>query len=230
MTPALARAGDPGDRGPDDAAAEDEPSISDVAAERLYRFVFIGIGAAVLLVGFIALARWATSANESAPTFGAVDIGFMQDMLDHHDQALEISDAYLSNNPNGDAAPYADEVVHFQTRDIGRMESWLAEAGLARGVPDRVAMNWMSEPSTVAEMPGMQDPARIAELAAARGAAADKLFFELMTAHHLGGVHMADYAAAHADTELIRDFAAAVSYNQGIEVVEYEGAVERLGL
>jgi uncharacterized protein (DUF305 family) len=91
-------------------------------------------------------------------------------------------------------------------------------------------MVWMSEPSTVAEMPGMQDPDEIAALAAARGPEADARFFELMTAHHLGGVHMADFAADNAATERIRDFAAAVSYNQSIEVVEYEGAVERLGL
>jgi uncharacterized protein (DUF305 family) len=228
--PVLARSGAGGGPAPDDGPADGEPSISDEAADRLYRFVFVGIGVAILVGGFFALARWATSADDPEPTFGPVDIGFMQDMLDHHDQALAISEAYLANNPDGDAAPYASEVVLFQTRDIGRMEAWLAEAGLSRGVPDRQAMTWMSEPSTVAEMPGMQDPARIAELEAARGAEADALFFELMTAHHLGGAHMADYAVEHAGTELIRDFAAAVSYNQRVEVVEYEGAVERLGL
>jgi uncharacterized protein (DUF305 family) len=110
------------------------------------------------------------------------------------------------------------------------MEEWLAEAGLERGVPDRQAMIWMSEPSTVIEMPGMQDPSDIAALAAARGPEADARFFSLMSDHHLGGVHMADFAADNATTERIRDFAAAVSYNQSIEVVEYDGAVERLGL
>jgi uncharacterized protein (DUF305 family) len=88
----------------------------------------------------------------------------------------------------------------------------------------------MGEPTPIAEMPGMQTPERIAELAAARGSAADALFFEIMSDHHLGSVHMADFAAANADTELIRTFAGKVSYNQQIEVVEYDRAVERLNL
>ena len=68
------------------------------------------------------------------------------------------------------------------------------------------------------------------ELADATGADADRLFFEIMTDHHLGGVHMADAAAANGARQEIIDFAEAVSRNQRIEVVEYEGAMRRLGL
>ena len=48
-----------------------------------------------------------------------------------------ISNTYLENNPDGDAASYARDVVLFQTRDIGRMETWLDDAGYDRGAPDR---------------------------------------------------------------------------------------------
>ena len=68
------------------------------------------------------------------------------------------------------------------------------------------------------------------ELANASGAEADRLFFEIMTDHHLGGVHMADHAAANGARREIIDFADSVSRNQRIEVVEYEGAMRRLGL
>jgi uncharacterized protein (DUF305 family) len=51
-----------------------------------------------------------------------------------------------------------------------------------------------------------------------------------MTAHHLGGAHMADYAAEFSQVEAVRQLAERTSYNQLIEVVEYERAVERLGL
>lgn len=224
---APARTGDVGrdvDRDPD--------TVSDQAAERVFRVVLIVLGLVLLVVAVAGVVAWATSSDDEQEPLGAVDIGFMQDMLDHHDQALVISEAYAEGSPDGDASPYASEVVMFQTRDIARMEQWLADGGAARGAPDRDAMSWMpmADPTPVAEMPGMQIPARIAELEAARGAEADALFFELMTAHHLGGVLMANYAAENAENEFIRDFAAGVSYNQRIEVVEYEGAVERLGL
>jgi uncharacterized protein (DUF305 family) len=210
----------------------DPDTVSDQAAERLFKLVLIVLGLVLVVVAVAGVAAWLTSSNDEQEPLGEVDIGFMQDMLDHHDQALVISEAYAEGSPDGDAAPYASEVVMFQTRDIARMEQWLADDGAVRGAPDREAMLWMpmADPTPVGEMPGMQDQARIAELEAARGSEADVLFFELMAAHHLGGVLMANYAAENAESELIRDFAAAVSYNQRIEVVEYEGAVERLGL
>lgn len=118
----------------------------------------------------------------------------------------------------------------FQTRGMGWIQDWLAEEGYSAGAPDREAMTWMNEPTAIADMPGMQTPERIRELADARGADADRLFFEIMSDHHLGGVHMADFAAANGAHEKITAFAESVSRNQRIEVVEYERAIERLGL
>lgn len=214
-----------------DESAAVEQSISDAATRRLLTGVLVAIGVAVVVGLFAAAAIWASGGDdEPEAPMNATDVGFLQDMLDHHDQALLISDIYLENNADGGAAPYAREVIMYQTRDIGWMEEWLAEEGYERGAPDRTAMEWMGEPSPVAEMTGMQTPERLQELADARGDAADVLFFEIMTDHHLGGVHMADAAAANGARQGIIEFAEAVSRNQRIEVVEYELAMERLGL
>ena len=51
-----------------------------------------------------------------------------------------------------------------------------------------------------------------------------------MTDHHFGGVHMGDHAAANGAREEITEFAESVARNQRIEVVEYQRAMERLGL
>ena len=214
-----------------DSEAPGDESMSDNAAERLLRLVLIVLATAVVTGLFAAAAIWALGADDDPPApMNAVDVGFLQDMLDHHDQALLISDLYLADQPQGDAAPYAREVIMFQTRDIGWMEEWLAEDGYARGEPDRSAMVWMDEPTPVGEMRGMQTPEQLEELADAEGTEADRLFFVMMTDHHLGGVHMADAAAANGAREEIIEFAEAVSRNQRIEVVEYQRAMERLGL
>lgn len=224
-----------GDGGRDADRAEEsavvEQSISDAATRRLLTGVLVAIGVAVVVGLFAAAAIWATGGDDEPETpMNATDVGFLQDMLDHHDQALLISDIYLEHNADGGAAPYAREVIMYQTRDIGWMEEWLAEEGYERGTADRTAMEWMGEPSPVAQMTGMQPPERLQELADARGEDADVLFFEIMTDHHLGGVHMADAAAANGAREVIVEFAESVSRNQRIEVVEYERAMERLGL
>lgn len=214
----------------DETPMADE-SLSDDAVQRLLRLVLVVLVTAVVTGLFAAAAIWAVGADDDPPTpMNAVDIGFLQDMLDHHDQALLISDLYLDDNADGDAAPYAREVIMFQTRDIGWMEDWLAEDGYARGEAGRTAMVWMDEPTPVAEMRGMQSPDRLQELADAEGTVADRLFFEIMSDHHLGGVHMADHAAANGAREEITEFAEAVSRNQRIEVIEYRQAMERLGL
>ena len=218
-----------------DASVVVEPdvdqSVSDETTERLLKGVLIAISAVIVLGLFAGAANWALQGDEEPPTpMNAVDVGFLQDMLDHHEQALLISNLYLDNQPDGPASPYANEVIMFQTRDMGWMRDWLAEEGYEPGSPDRTAMEWMNEPVPVAEMPGMQTPERLQQLADATGAEADLLWFEIMTDHHLGGVHMGDHAAANGAREEIIDFAESVSRNQRIEVVEYEGAMRRLGL
>jgi uncharacterized protein (DUF305 family) len=222
---------DDSDTGVADGEVYGDESMSDDAAERLLRLVLIVLATAVVTGLFAAAAIWALGADDEPPTpMNAVDVGFLQDMLDHHDQALLISNLYLDDQPQGDAAPYAREVIMFQTRDIGWMEDWLAEEGYSRGTPDRTAMEWMGEPTPVAAMPGMQTPERLQELADATGAEQDRLWFEIMSDHHFGGVHMGDHAAANGAREEIIEFAESVSRNQRIEVVEYQRAMERLGL
>ena len=214
-----------------DGDGDGDQTISDEATQKLLKGVIIVMAAIVVIGLFAGAAIWALDGdNEPAAPMNAVDVGFLHDMLDHHEQALLISNLYIDNNPDGDAVPYAEEIIMFQTRDMGWMRDWLADGGYTPGEPDRMAMQWMNEPVPVAEMTGMQTPERLAELADANGADADRLFFEIMTDHHLGGVHMADHAAANGARQEIIDFAESVSRNQRIEVVEYEGAVRRLGL
>jgi uncharacterized protein (DUF305 family) len=209
----------------------DDQTLSDETTNKVLKGVVIGIAVAVIIGVFAGATIWALQGDdEPPPPMNTVDVGFLQDMINHHEQALVISNLYLDGQPDGPAAPYANEVILFQERDLGWMRDWLAEEGYEEGTPDRMAMEWMNEPVPVAEMPGMQTQERLDELANATGAEADRLFFEIMTDHHLGGVHMAEHAAANGARPEVIDFAAAVARNQRIEVVEYEGAMRRLGL
>jgi uncharacterized protein (DUF305 family) len=214
----------------DDVELLEAPRVSDETIERLLRGLLAVLALAALAAAFIGAANWALAADDTEPALGAVDIGYLQDMIDHHAQAIEISEIYLADQPDGPIAPYAREVIQFQERDIVRMGAQLADIGFEQGLPDRVAMVWMGEPFPVGEMPGMQPEERLDELAAASGVEADQLFFDIMTDHHLGGVHMAEYAADFAATDTVARLAADTAYNQAIEVVEYDTARERLGL
>jgi uncharacterized protein (DUF305 family) len=205
--------------------------VSDAMLERLFRWLLIGLAAAVLAAGIAGVALWVASVNDPPPAkMNAVDVGFLQDMIVHHEQALLIANIYLDERPDSGVAPYAREVLLYQEREIEWMNDWLAEEGYDAGEPDRMAMGWMGMAMPMDQMPGMQTQERLDELDAATGEDADRLFFQIMADHHLGGIHMGDFAKANGAREEIIDFAGNVSRNRSIEIVECQAAYERLGL
>ena len=54
------------------------------------------------------------------------------------------------------------------------------------------------------QMPGMATNKQLAQLAASKGVAFDRLFLQLMLRHHEGGIEMANYAEQHAQLPQVR--------------------------
>ncbi len=73
-----------------------------------------------------------------------------------------------------------------------------------------------------AQMPGMATDAQLRELAASSGRAADELFVTLMTAHHLGGIEMAQYAVDHAGLAKVRSMAQSMITGQRGDIAEMD--------
>jgi uncharacterized protein (DUF305 family) len=186
------------------------------------------LGAALTFLGF-ALAVFLQ--RDTPPGESSVDVGFVQDMISHHEQAIELSSMESGNGSNATVRVFASEVLIFQSRELGVMDQMLHEWGYSRGDRSNQAMTWMDmAPVPVEEMPGMIPEDRVDEMRGARGAQADALFLELMAEHHVGGLHMAQYAAENADDHDVRELAATMARNQALEVNEYAQTAERLGL
>ena len=168
--------------------------------------------------------------RDQSPGTDSVDVGFVQDMISHHEQALALSQYELANGSDPTVKSFAREVLIAQSMEIGSMDRLLDQWNTGRGSPSRDAMAWMGMATPVDQMPGMATDDQLRALREATGAEADALFLELMAAHHVGGIHMAEYAAEHAGTAKARRLAAGMAYNQAIEVNEYASTAERLGL
>jgi uncharacterized protein (DUF305 family) len=82
------------------------------------------------------------------------------------------------------------------------------------------AMTWMDEPVALDRMPGLATAADIDTLRAATGAEANQTFVTLMTAHHQGGIHMAEHAVMHAGTDEVQKMAASMVKGQRGEIDE----------
>ena len=160
----------------------------------------------------------------------ATNVGFLQDMADHHEQAVRMA---LLITGKDDVSPitrsFAVDVIASQRYELGVMDAELRDAGEERGAPGREVMAWMDMGVPFDEMPGMAPQASLNELADANGTDADALFFRLMIEHHRGGIHMAEYAEEHGGND-VRDLAERIVFAQEKEIREMEQAQAQLGL
>jgi uncharacterized protein (DUF305 family) len=141
------------------------------------------------------------------------DVRFMQAMLAHHAQALEMTRLLRSRTERPDMRLLAERIDASQLDEMTFMRQWLDARG--EQVPGEHAHH------TGAPMPGMLSADEMAALAAARGPAFDRLFLESMITHHLGALEMVRelFAAAGAgqDAEIF-SFASDVDADQRIEI------------
>lgn len=164
------------------------------------------------------------------PGASSVDVGFLQDMSSHHEQAIQMSLLEMRRGNDASVKSFAEEIHYLQAYEIGAMERQLDEWGYSRQNRSPLAMTWMGDDVQVDQMPGMATTEEFDALGNVTGAAADALFVRLMQDHHRGGIAMADYAAKNAKTAFVRDIAARMARVQRLEINEMEGALGRAGL
>jgi uncharacterized protein (DUF305 family) len=160
----------------------------------------------------------------------AADVGFLQDMIAHHEQAIEMSRSTLGHDLPAGVASFVVEVVADQQYEIGVMETTLRRWGRPPNRADGTVMGWMGHAMPAAEMPGLATDDQLRELAAARGDEAASLWLTLMTTHHRGGASMATEAAERVHDGDVRALARRMARNQTIEIEEYARVRARLGL
>lgn len=127
-----------------------------------------------------------------APEHTPADTAFMQDMIVHHRQALEMAALVADRTPRDDLPVLADRITVSQEAEIEQMATWLDDRG-----EDAPAEGPGAAEGHHASMPGMATAEQLAALGGARGPAFDTLFLDLMIAHHQGAVTMVEqlYAA-----------------------------------
>lgn len=185
------------------------------------------LGAALLFFGFATAMFVGRDQSRGADS---VDVGFYQDMISHHDQALRMASLELTNGSDPVVRGFAQEVLTFQSYELGVMERTLAEWGYGRADRSETAMAWMGMPTPVDRMPGMASEDDIDALADTEGSATDAMFLELMAEHHAGGLHMSETAGREAKYDHVRELADRMTRNQSIEINEYAMTAEREGL
>jgi uncharacterized protein (DUF305 family) len=114
------------------------------------------------------------------------DVQFMQAMIDHHAQALDMTDLIASRTNREDLKLLGQRIGLSQADEIKMMQHWLEVRG------QEVTSEHAHHLPGATLMPGMLTPEEMNRLEAAKGAAFDRLFLEGMIKHHIGALLMVD--------------------------------------
>ena len=164
------------------------------------------------------------------PPRSQADIDFMQGMIMHHAQAVEMTALIPSHTDNKDLRLLGARISSSQSDEIGFMKRWLA----ARGEPTSMSMPGMPDMDRNGRpmplMPGMLTPAQMDALRKAHGAEFDRLFLEGMIQHHNGAltmVHDLFNTAGAGQAGDLFDFATDVDTGQRAEIRIMQAMLEK---
>ena len=161
------------------------------------------------------------STRPTLPPRSQADVEFMQGMIMHHSQAVEMTALIASHTENKDIRSLGAKISSSQSDEIRFMQRWLAARGepLSMAMPGMPDMDLSGKP--MAPMPGMLTPEQMEALRKAKGAEFDHLLLTGMFQHHNGALVMVkdlfDTAGAGQDADIF-NFATDADNTQRAEI------------
>lgn len=164
--------------------------------------------------------------GHEAPTGREGDIYFAQMMIPHHQQALEMSEIALAKDTSPAVAELAREIRREQDPEIVLMRAWLAEWG-AEELPHSGGPGEQPDDGHDHDMPGMATGEQMVALAEGSGRDFERMWLELMIAHHEGAIEMAEQVEGTTEDPEVRALAVAITEAQREEIDRMQGLLDR---
>jgi uncharacterized protein (DUF305 family) len=155
----------------------------------------------------------------SAGTVNDADVTFAQNMIPHHRQAVEMGTMAAEKASDPEIKQLAAQIKAAQDPEIATLTGWLS----AWGKP--------TAPATGHEgmsMPGMMSDAEMNQLKAASGTDFDRMFAQMMIAHHNGAIQMAKDEQAKGANTAAKGLAATIERTQSAEIAQLQKILDRL--
>jgi uncharacterized protein (DUF305 family) len=170
------------------------------------------------------------STKGALPPRSQADVEFMQGMIMHHSQAVEMTALIPSHTENKELRSLGARISSSQSDEIKFMGRWLAarDEPMTMAKPEMPGMDMSRE--GMALMPGMLTPGQMDALRKAKGGEFDHLFLTGMIQHHHGALTMVkelfDTAGAGQDAELF-NFATDADNSQRAEIKIMQNMLEK---
>jgi uncharacterized protein (DUF305 family) len=189
---------------------------------------FMAAGLALALVGCgraqapadAAAVPQKSAAATVPPAHAAADVAFMQQMIHHHAQAIQMVELLKTRTTRPDLKLLAQRIEISQNDEIKMMKTWLADRG-AEVPMDHGHGAMMVNGAMMSPMPGMLTAEQMAALERARGAEFDRLFLAGMIQHHEGALTMVEEllkVPGAGQEPVIADFISHVDSDQRMEI------------
>ena len=166
----------------------------------------------VVLPGAPGDTAWVVDSDQvrgpDASTYNGVDTAFVQMMIVHHGQAVEMAKLAPGRAADAGVKGLAERIAIVQGPETEFLRTWLRQRNLPESDPAH----------DHGTMPGMQPAAAMTALAAARGADFDRRFVAMMTAHHGGALRMAGDVLRGGSDERLQEYANEMAVEQGSEM------------
>lgn len=152
--------------------------LSESGLKRRYFLGLTVVIIAVLAVTGISGLNDPSGESDGSNEFNRNDVMFMNMMIVHHDQAIQMAELSENRTQNENILELSENISEAQTRENEQMKAWMNELGFSYGNHHRMA--------------GMVTSEEMQELRDSNGSEFNELFAELMIQHHQGGIAMAE--------------------------------------
>ena len=156
------------------------------------------------------------SYNSTSVNYTGADIMFLQMMIPHHQQAVDISNLAMKTSKDSELLALAKKIAADQAAEIIQMKAWLKEAGAG-----------MDMGHSMDGMGGMLNDAELSALNAETGTKFDILWLKGMTGHHDGAIHMTTMIRDASNPD-IRAFGEKVIADQTAQIDQMKAMIKRL--
>jgi uncharacterized protein (DUF305 family) len=154
--------------------------------------------------------------NSTSANYTGADIMFLQMMIPHHQQAIDISNLAMKTSKDPELLALAKKIATDQAAEIVQMKAWLTDAGAG-----------MDMGHSMEGMGGMLNDAELSALNAETGTKFDLLWLKGMTGHHDGAIHMTTMIR-DADNPEIKAFGEKVIADQSAQIEQMKAMIKRL--
>lgn len=146
------------------------------------------------------------------------DVAFAQLMIPHHAQAVEMADLALQQGTSQDVLSLAGQIKAAQGPEIELMRGWLAAWGAPEQMDGADGGDHGDMDMGGMSASGMMTGEDMNSLMNATGEEFDRMWLQMMIAHHQGAVQMAQRVLADSKNPDVTALAASVVAGQTAEI------------